>query len=185
MYSGKRKIAYPLLMLIGLCLLLQGSLSAQNILKIGYVDPEGLMLNMDEYKTIQKQLQDALAAKQQELLTKQKEFEQAVAAYQNQSGLLTAEAKQKKEAELGQMQQTLLALENQMQQDLVKEEQKLSAPLFEKVNDAIQAIGKEKSVDVIIRSTALLYADSDQVIDLSRDVATKLGIQIPASSAGN
>ena len=52
------------------------------------------------------------------------------------------------------------------------------APLLERVQEAIDAISVEKGLDVVIRSPALLYVNSERVANINIDIAKKLGIEI-------
>ena len=70
------------------------------------------------------------------------------------------------------------------QQDIQKEQQKLMSPIYEKVKNTINEVAKAGGYSVILPGNALIYADEATVADISKDVATKLGIDWDKVLAG-
>ena len=56
--------------------------------------------------------------------------------------------------------------------------------IFEQVDAAIQAVSKEKGLDIVLRSNIgasqplILYVNEDKIVDITLDVARKLGLDV-------
>lgn len=147
--------------------------------KNGYTNGDLLLASMPEYEEVLKQLQSQRQTLEQNVQNKQVEINDKLTAYQQQRSLMTAEAKAQKEQELTQLQQQYEQMVVKYDQELKQKEVQLLNPLLEKVNNAINQVAKAKSLHAVWKSDALLYADQVNYIDITKDVATILGIQFP------
>ncbi len=163
--------------------------AAAQDLKVGYTDHEVIIVNLPKYKTVQAQLQRELAAGQEEIQGMMANYQEKVATYQKQQALLSADKRQEREQELGQLQQTIQETAQTKEQNLGKREADLMAPLFESVNEAINAVAKEKNLDLVLRAQVgpsqplLLYVNEDRITNITEDVARRLGIDVDSASA--
>jgi outer membrane protein len=100
--------------------------------------------------------------------------------YQQQRSLLSDSAKAQRQRELRRQQQQLQKSSRQRQQRLRKRERELMQPLLEDLQSAIETVSARKELDVVLRSQALLDVDqnSESVVNISRDVAQELGIDL-------
>jgi len=128
----------------------------------------------NEYKTSQ----DALKALADD-------FQERVAKYQKQQPLLTPERQAQREQELAQYQQEIQDSASKKDQELSKKQDDLMAPLLAQVQDVIDAVAKEKALDIVIRSPTLLYVNEDLVVNINIDIAKRLGIEIDETAAGS
>ena len=55
-------------------------------------------------------------------------------------------------------------------------------PLIEKVGNAVNAVASEKGLDIVFKSPGLLYVNPTSVVDITADVARRLGIQVADSA---
>ncbi|MFK7935785.1 MAG: OmpH family outer membrane protein [Saprospiraceae bacterium] len=98
-------------------------------------------------------------------------------AQEAQQGLHSPVQQQDMEAELQKEQQAIVAYEQEVRQKVAAKREELLAPILNKVNDAIQAVGKEQGYSMIFDSSIpnvlLFVEDAD---DLTSAVKTKLGI---------
>lgn len=154
-------------------------------LKIGYANPDAIVQSMPEYRQMMQTLQNEVQITQQALASLAQDFQEAVAKYQKQQPLLSAERQQQREAELAQMQQEIVNAEQQKQQEIAVREQEMLAPLLERVNTAIEDVANEKQLDMIFRTASLLFVDDDKIIDVTLDVARKLGIEVDEEAAAD
>lgn len=164
----------PALMLLALA---SNDVQAQNI-EIGYADPEIIITYMPEYALIQNQMAVEYRTSQEALQALAEDFQERVEKYQKQQPLLSAERQTEREAELGELQAEIQDAAARKDDELAQRQEELMAPLLEKVQEAIDAISKEKGLDIVIRSPALLYVNSDRVVNINVDIAKHLGIEI-------
>lgn len=154
-------------------------------LKIGYADPEIIITYMPEYQGVQQQIAAEYRTSQEALQALAEDFQERVDRYQKQLPLLSAERQAEREAELTTLQAEIQNSAASKDQELAARQDELMAPLLQMVQDAIDAIAKEKSLDVVIRSPALLYVNPDTVININVDIAQRLGIEIEDESTAS
>lgn len=148
--------------------------------KIGYTDQEAILVNMPEMQDIQQKLQTVAKQQQQELQQEQQQFQQRVQRFQKQQSLLSDSVASRRERELQQRQQELQQSMQNRQQQLAQRERELMQPLLEELQTAINEVAEQEDVDVVMRTQALLYVnqESSNVVDITQQVATRLGIDI-------
>jgi len=94
-----------------------------------------------------------------------------------QEGTLSPKMQQEEEAKLKAMQEEIVKLERENDQKIRDKRIELLKPILDKVNDAIQEVGKENGYTMIFDTSvfnALLYVDES--VDVSALVRAKLGI---------
>ena len=80
---------------------------------------------------------------------------------------------------------------DQHEQQLAEREGELLAPIFERVDQAIQSVAREQGLDIVLRSQAgplqpiILYVNEDKIVNITPDVARKLGLEVDESAANN
>ena len=150
-----------------------------NAQKYGYVNSSQLLVNLPEVKTADSQLE----AYQKQLITKGEEmvksFETEYRAYlaKVDSGELSQIDMQQKEGKLAQDQQAIQAYEVQVQNDIAAKKQELYQPILSRVQEVVDAYGKEQGYSMIFDASigGILFADTAD--DLMPVLKTKLGIQ--------
>ena len=156
--------------------------------KIGYTDHEILLANMPQMATVRQTMQTAIQQSQQTLGARQQRLQTRVEEYQRRQSLLSAEVRQQRERELGALQDSLQAEAGAAQQALGAREAELMRPLYESLQNAIDAEAQAKGLDVVLPTQVggqplILYVNRDRVTDITRDVARRLGIQVNDESA--
>ena len=165
--------------------------SAQTALKVGYIDPDRVILQMPEFKQIQEQMQ----AEQQQVAARVRTVQDSlntvlqskVAEYEtfDASPLATDEARQERQVELYQLQGGIEQAQSQGLQFLSYREAQLLQPLQVRVDDAIRAVSQEMGIDLVLPSTAnnapvFLYV-SDRLVNITEPVMSNLGIELEAA----
>lgn len=153
-------------------------------LKIGYVNPQAILSNMPEMRAVQQRLQNFTTRKQQELAEKEQVFQAEVTAYQQKVGVISPEAQQKEEERLGQMQQDLVASQQQAEQELQQKREELMGPLLGQIGTAIDAVAKRMGLIYVLNTTTstgdvvILYASDDYQAkyDITEKVMEELGM---------
>lgn len=151
---------------------------------IGYTSQELLLANMPEMEQVQQTLEQEAQTMRQEMQSEQQELQEMIAQYQQQQALLSDERQAEREQQLQQRQQELQQSVQQRQQQLAEREAELMQPLLEKLQAALNEVAQEQNLDVILRTQALLYVNEQNVVDVTPDVAQRLGIDVPEAEAG-
>jgi outer membrane protein len=105
----------------------------------------------------------------------QSELETKFGEYQTKAATWPDAIRQQKEVELQRLDQGLQEFGMTVQNDLAQMEQRLLAPMIERVRVAIEAVGKEQGYTYIFDASTgvTLYNGGDDVTEL---VKTKLGM---------
>lgn len=158
-------------------LLIAGSgVNAQT--KIGYIDAETILYLMPEVQKI-----DSLVQIYQRD-TVGKEFNSLMATYQfkdsiyrDSSGKVNAAVKEQTGKELAQLTQTLQNWQQIAQEAVQNKQSQLLAPVMRKIQDAIQAVAKEKGYTYVLSRESMIVApDADNLLQA---VAKKLNVTVP------
>ncbi|MCB0620308.1 MAG: OmpH family outer membrane protein [Saprospiraceae bacterium] len=140
--------------------------------KFGYLNSAELLSKMPETQSADaslKSYRDGLVSKGQKMA---EDLQNKYLNYMEQanSGAMTPVQMQSAEAELQQDQQKLAAYEQEVMDKVQKKRQELYTPILEKVQTAIEEVGKEQSYefifDVGVMNVLLFAEESDNVAPL-------------------
>lgn len=184
----KRISGLMMLMLVAAPLFGTAAQAQTQPLQVGYTDHELIIVNMPDYRRIQEQLQQEYVTAQEGLQQQSQAFQQQVERYQTQQSLLSEQSRTEREQELMQRQQELQQAAMQQEQQLQQRESELMQPLFERVQTAIDAVAEQRGLDLVIRSQVgmqpvILYVNEDRLVDITLDVARRLGIEVDEEPA--
>lgn len=137
------------------------SASATAQVKIGYVDLQRALNEVDEGKAAKKKLQSDFAQKQKALDGSQQEVKRLKEELES-NPMLSDEIKRQKAMVLQQKMYELQQLYFQLQQELSQKEAQATKKIFDKMGDIIVKIGKEKGYDLVLErnESRVLYAKS-------------------------
>jgi outer membrane protein len=145
--------------------------------KIGYINFEGVVQDMPEFKTVkaqldlyQKQFFDQLSTMQNELQNKGKEYQAA-------QDKMTDAVRTTKQAELQDIQKRIQDLNTSAQQQVENKANELYKPLTDKATAAINAVAKEKGISYVFNSAQTQLLVSPPGDDLMPAVKLKLGLK--------
>ncbi len=141
--------------------------------KFGHVDTQSIMQTLPEIakvngelQAIAQQYENDLKAMQEELQRKSEEYEKAKATM--------APTKQKEtETSLAEMYQKIQQTYAQNQQEMQKKQQEMMAPIYQKVQTAIQNVGKAGQYTYIFEQGAALYIGTG-----SKDVTAEVKAEL-------
>ena len=160
-----------------LCALVALAFTA-NAQKMGYINSQLLMSEMAEVKEMNSNLealQTQLRKKGQNALeTLQKDY-QAV-QQKVEKGLLSPKQQEEEAKKLETRQQDIAKMEQEMVKQIQDKQQKLSEPIIQKINDAINAVAKENGYTMIFDSANGIILYSQDENDVSSLVRAKLGL---------
>lgn len=155
----------PALLAAGLVLAAQPS-SAE--IKIGYIDSEVLRERMEEFKDIQRQLDRLTQGYQQEAMDRESRLVKMREDFRKQELLMSDARKAGMAAEFEQAVQDLQQFTQQKlgpDGEVFQKNIELSAPIFERVNEALKKLAEEEGFDFIFDVAGgggIVYADPDR-----------------------
>ncbi len=163
---------------------------AQSV-QIGYLDPDIIIVQMPEYSEMRDSLQTRdqaiaadLQAQENVIRTKFAELQQFA-----QSAVASPEAQQERENEILSLQRDLEQAESRGRNELAQREARMLEPLLIRLQGAIDLVSEEMGLTMVFSARAnnapvILYA-SDDAINITEEVMTNLGLEIPADQPGN
>jgi outer membrane protein len=149
--------------------------------KIVYTSVDFLLQRIPEGKVVQNQLEVTKAQLDKALQETYKEAQEKYEAYQKNGSSMTDVIRADKEKELSNLQARIQEMQTNAQQSLATKQQQLMEPLITKVNDAIQAVGKEQGFLYIINmdggqgNPTILYTSSEDN-NATNLILRKLGV---------
>ena len=112
---------------------------------------------------------------EEELKKLQEKIEKDFADFQALDASTPESIKERRMQDIQQQEQKMQQFHSTAMQDLQRQQAALMAPIQEKIQSAIQAVGKENNLTFIFESNVPLYVGTD-VTDVTSMVRTKLGI---------
>ena len=153
---------------------------AQN-LKFGHINAQEIITVMPEFtkaqndiQTLEKQLTAELQRTQEEFNKKYQEFQQAIA-----KDSLPPNIAERRQKELQDMMQRQEQFQQDAQQQMAKAQNDAMAPIYQKLHNAIKAVGAAEGVIYIfdLARTSIPYVNESQSINLTSKVKANLGIK--------
>lgn len=153
---------------------------AQN-LKFGHINAQEIITVMPEFtkaqndiQTLEKQLTAELQRTQEEFNKKYQEFQQAIA-----KDSLPPNIAERRQKELQDMMQRQEQFQQDAQQQMQKAQNDVMAPIYQKLDNAIKAVGAAEGVIYIfdLARTSIPYVNESQSINLTNKVKANLGIK--------
>lgn len=121
-------------------------------MKIGYFSYDAVLKAMPDYTTATNNLNNLRKQYDAEMQTAQKEFNDKYENFlENQSGMASA-IREKRQSELQSMLERNVAFKQESERLLAKAEEEIMAPVHNKLNAAIKAVGNEKELITILNT---------------------------------
>ena len=179
----KKFILIPLLLMV-LTLLNAGHLQAQAEMKIGYVEPTVILERMPEMASIERRLQNFMERKNREIADKEMELAQRLEDFQRRRSVISAEAREREEESLTNMQVELQQMQGSAQQELQQQQIELISPVIERIQTAIDEVAEEMGLTYVLNTMTnngdfiILYVSEEVRRDynITERVMTKLDI---------
>lgn len=145
--------------------------------KIGYINSSEVMMLMPELDQVEKDMAKYNKEKEDYLKTMYDEMQAKYEKYEKERETMSESMRKVTEQDLQSMGERFQTAQTTFQQEAQAEQQKLLKPLQEKLQNAINAVGKKQSFLYIIDTTsgALVYK-SDKMVDVTSAVKKELGI---------
>jgi outer membrane protein len=177
----KTKTLFVIVMLIAGAI----QVSAQENLKIGYTNADYVLSLMPEAKQIDAELKAYEKQLQNQIQAKYNNLQEKMTDYQNNAATWDDLIRSDKEQEIQTLQQNIQQFSQDAETQMAKKRNTLLKPVYEKIGKAIEDVAVENSYSHIFSAGApgfdvLLYAREQD--DVSNLILKKLGITPPASN---
>lgn len=143
--------------------------------KTGFVNTQELLSQMPEYKEAQtsfenyyKELEAQFTSMQQEYMTKVQDYDQKQATW-------SEVVRETKAREIHDIEKRLQEFQQGIEERIDRKQAEVLSPILEKVQNAIDAVGKEEGFDYIYDAGGLLYAKD--ALNINNKIKVKLGIK--------
>lgn len=153
---------------------------AQAQVKLAHINSSEIMEAMPESAAAQKALEKYAAELQAQLQAMGTEYQNKVQDYQANEATMSNLVKQSKEKEILDLQNRIEQFQANAEKEYAKKQMELLEPIIEKIQNAVDALGKERGYTYIIDRAAapgIIVYVGDDAVDLNKDVKTKLGIK--------
>jgi outer membrane protein len=146
-------------------------------LKVGHVDSSAIMEIMPERTKVEQDLQAYAAELQSELQAMAAEYQNKLQDYQANQATMSNLIRQSKEKEIVDLETRIQEFQASADMALQNKQMELIAPLIEKVQNAVNAVGQEKGFTYILdKASGTVVYIGENATDITADVKAKLGI---------
>ena len=161
-------------------LLVAGPAAAQS--KIGFVDLQRALNEIDEGKAAKALLKKDFDEKQRQLDGKKAEFEKLRADFEKRSMVMNEQARRDQAADLDKRAMELQQTYQQMQGELMKREQEMTGGIFGKMRGLVHEIAAADDLQVVLEANNLVYAQP--ALDLTNELIRKYNAKYPGGAGG-
>ncbi len=153
------------------------SLAAIHAQSFGYMNSALFVSELPEVKTANTSLESMQKAKTKviENMVKQLQDKAAALEQKKQAGTISPKTYEAQMKNLEAEQQKIVKLQETSAKELEAERTKLFDPILKKVNDAIQAVAKEKSLSYVFDTSTGILLFADEALDVTEAVKAKYG----------
>ena len=164
-------------MFLGVALFVMSGVANAQV-KIAHVNTAEILDAMPEKAKAEKDLEKYYGELQSQLQAMAKEYQTKMQDYEANQATMSNLVKQSKEKEIVDLQTRIQQFQASAEQEFEGKRAELLSPMLEKIQNAINSVGKEKGYTYILdlATGATVYVGTDAV-DATKDVKAKLGIK--------
>ena len=148
---------------------------AQNV-TTGHVNTTELIQLMPAMDTVRTQLDNAQKETYETYQAMIDEYQTKAQTFQQKQASWTTAIRESKQRELNEIGNRIQEFQETANQELQQMQQTLQAPIYQKVNEEIQKIAKDKKLAYVFDVNSVIYVDPAQSIDLTPELRVILGI---------
>ena len=165
------------IMFLGIALFVMSGVANAQV-KIAHVNTAEVLDAMPDKTKAEKDLEKYYGELQSQLETMAKEYQTKMQDYEANQATMSNLVKQSKEKEIIDIQTRIQQFQANAEGDFENKRAELLKPILDKIQNAINAVGKEKGYTYILdlATGATVYVGTDAV-DCTKDVKAKLGIK--------
>jgi outer membrane protein len=153
-------------------------------LRIGYVDPNSVLMRMPEMAAVERRLQNFAERKRREFAQLQTEIQELDSNLENRRAVISAEAVAREEQRITEMFMQLQQFEQSYSAELQQQQAELMGPLLQRVQQAIDAVAGELRLTYVLNTMTnngdfiILYASPEMQrnYDITARVAERLDL---------
>lgn len=149
--------------------------------KLGYVDLQRALNEVDEGKAAKALLKKDFEEKQRQLDTKKAEFEKLNADFEKQAALMNDQAKRDKAGDLQRRMVDLQQVYQQLQSDLAQREQEMTGGIYGRMRIIVKEIAEADGFTMVFEERALQYVQPS--LDLTNELIRKYNSKHPSTGA--
>ncbi len=152
--------------------------------KLGFVDLQRALNEVEEGKTAKAALKKDFDEKQKQLDVKKTEFDKLKTDFEKQQVVLADQAKREKAADLDRKALELQQFFVQLQKDLSDREREMTRGIFEKMAAIVREIAEAEGFSMVLERTdaGLVYAQSS--LDLTNELIRKYNARYGGAAGG-
>jgi outer membrane protein len=148
--------------------------------KIGYVDLQRALNEVEEGKAAKALLQKDFSEKQKQLDAKKADFEQRQADFEKQSVVMSEQARKDQTADLDRRARDLQALFMNLQKDLTEREREATRGIFDRMNAIVREIAEADGFTYVLEKGAgIVYAPAS--LDVTNELIRKYNAKYPGT----
>jgi outer membrane protein len=157
------------------------ALPARAETKIGFVEIQRALREVDEGKAATAVLKRDFDEKQKQLDFRKTEFEKLKGDFEKQASIMTDEVKKSKGAELDRKAMELQQLFVQLQKDLSVREQETMRGIVDKMNGVVREVADANGISLVLNDAAIVWVQPS--LDLTNELIRRYNARYPAGKA--
>ena len=152
---------------------------------IAYVNSDSLLANYLYFKELETQFNEKREKYDTEYRNRAQGLQSEFENFQRTANNMTMAQARAVQEDLQRKQQNLMMYQEQLTQELVVEEGRMTSELYDKVADYLRKFGQERNLQLVLtysKGSGVLYANDS--LDITRDVIQGLNAVYEAGKAG-
>ena len=142
--------------------------------KFGHVDTQAIIQSLPEFSRANGEIEAVGKQYENELKASQEELQRLADDYDKKKSSMNATQQQEQEAKLQEMYTRIQQQAQQNQQEFQKAQQEKLQPIFTKVRQAIETVGKSGGYVYVMETGSVLYINDTLSKDLTSEVKAQL-----------
>ncbi len=142
--------------------------------KFGHVDTQAIIQSLPEFSRANGEIEAVGKQYENELKASQDELQRLAEDYDKKKSSMNATQQQEQEAKLQEMYNRIQQQAQQNQQEFQKAQQEKLQPIFTKVRQAIETVGKSGGYVYVMEAGSVLYINDTLSKDLTNEVKAQL-----------
>ena len=142
--------------------------------KFGHVDTQAIIQSLPEFSRANGEIEAVGKQYENELKASQDELQRLAEDYDKKKSSMNATQQQEQEAKLQEMYNRIQQQAQQNQQEFQKAQQEKLQPIFTKVRQAIETVGKSGGYVYVMEAGSVLYINDTISKDLTNEVKAQL-----------
>ena len=144
--------------------------------KFAYVDFNEIIMLMPEMDSARATMEENQKTNEEILMSMYEEYQLKSQQYEQKEATWTQAIRESKQKELMDIQARLEQTQQSLQQEMQQLQNSLQTPIYEKAQNTVSELAKAKGVAAVFEKGSLLYLNPDQMVDLTPEARTALGI---------